>query len=132
LRKREWVQGVDISTAAFIADKNSRKHRDSEGFKPPGTDISIDWEDDETVVDKNLRADTSRFGAARVSLAQIDIINRMTSDGPNAIFPERRATKKNTHHGNLVFLDHVGDLKQKALAGALAAGAVFVPPSRDE
>lgn len=128
LKRKDWVKGTSVQSAAFVADdKKALAARLAEGHQPPGWEVSINWEDDETVAAFTQRQPNAQFGLARLRTEAVLQSNAATQSR-DATTVERRAIPGNPFHGNLVFAESLEPWVQKLLAATLALHSEFVPP----
>lgn len=131
LRKSEWVkQQKHIAAAAFVADdKAADEARKAAGHEPAGSELSINWEDGPHVEELTLATQHARHGAARVTRADLDHVNRFSRlDGVVAY--ERRVVENNPHHGNILYVEGPPVGLRASAAAMIAASSEFVPPKR--
>lgn len=124
LRKAENVisDTSSIDTSAFLPDKHTEADRDDGGIE-----TSIDWEDDESVLDRTMRNhQQSAHGVARLPRSDID--RAAAQPGAiNALWYERDRLPDNPHHGNLVFQTSMPPRQRKMIAASLALASSFIP-----
>lgn len=108
-----------VSSAVFHPD-----FRTAESRNDGGAETSVNWEDDDTVLDFTLRLKTNSqyqfpHGAVRLRRQEIDHINRF-SVSTNSLNYERAALEDNPYHGNIVFKRDLSKPTIKMIAAALA------------
>ena len=111
-----------VSAQLFIPDERTIKNR-SDG----GQETSINWEDDETVLDFTLNQkdenDQNRLlfpnGAVKLPRSEMD---KLIADAniSNAISYERNPLANNVYHGNIVFRDGLSKPMITMIANVLA------------
>jgi hypothetical protein len=127
LRKQDHVTPEGISGLAFAPDPRTAESRPDRGLE-----TSVNWEDDERVVEFTLheRSDTGSpaypFGIARLPRQQMDRLNGQPGSR-NALSYERAALPGNPYHGNIVFRAGLSKPTLRMIAGALALSATHVP-----
>jgi hypothetical protein len=98
-------------------DRTSRDRQDS------GSETSINWEDNDTVLDFTLR-NPSHYGAAHLQCITIDYLN--TQPGSlNALTYERDPKEDNPYHGNIVFRQGLSNPAKRMIAGFLALASTL-------
>ena len=122
LRKKDHLTDGVVNTAAYIPDP-----RTAEGRADNGAEVSVNWEDDDTVLAFTLsKREATGFGVARLPRARIDdIASQPGSVG--ALWYERASLDDNTFHGNLLFLATLKGPRQKMIAAALALASEAIP-----
>ena len=110
-----------ISAGAFRPNINKPRKEDG------NYDISINWEDEEESITITL-ADTnnSRYGAARVALEAIYIVNKMPNCQDTVSF-ERKPKKNNPYHGNIIYAASIPKKVLTHVTHALALYAAHIP-----
>jgi hypothetical protein len=115
-----------VSAEVFYPDRRTAENR-----KDGGAEISINWEDEETVLVFTLEFKVGGqyqfpHGAVRLALSEIDRINRLPSS-TGALTYERTPLPDNPHHGNIVFRAGLSKPMERMVAAtlALAASTVF-------
>ena len=130
LRKSAWVKLGQVHTAAFVADdKAADAQRKANGHTPPGSEISINWEDSSEVVDLTLKGQNAQHGAARLLRAELDTIESLAKFRGRLAY-ERREVEGNPHHGNVIYVEGGDEGLRASLAAVLAAAATLVPPRK--
>src|ERR1700759_4208505 len=76
LSSSKWLRDGRIASAAFMPDTRTAKERLAMG-KPPGSEVSISWEDHAEVAQQVLSRHSGIHGAGRLTRAHIDYQNGM-------------------------------------------------------
>lgn len=119
LREAKWLSDDGyVSFEAFLDHPKTRESRAQKG-KSPGTEVSINWEDDSSVLDFTFRTRPNDVGVARLPTAAIYEQNKKPGS-LNLISVERDELRDNKYHGNIVYKDGVNKQRMKMIAGALA------------
>lgn len=122
LREKDHFNEIDntITMKGYLPDTRTAKVREDKGFA-----TSINWEDNGKVAKDTLKLEENGkpcfpFGIVRLPLLEIERIknNPATKD---MLSYERAKLPYNKHHGNIVFLEGLLQLKQNMIASVLAA-----------
>jgi hypothetical protein len=130
LRRKDFVLltgGVRSISGAAFADDTLQE----EGWCKGWRETSINWEDPEAL-EFTRRARTKAgdpqalFGIARLS---VEVIEKYLTGRPERevlVKYERRPTKDNTFHGNILFNPSLEKVRHRQIAGILAEEAVWL------
>lgn len=102
----------DILADVFIPDDRTKKDRED-----GGSEVSINWEDDEEAVKFTLKKYPN--GVVRLAKTEIDRVN-MAERANNDLSYERTPKADNIYHGNIVFHNHLRPAKIREIAAVLA------------
>jgi len=108
------------SLKLFLPDDRTKKYRNDNGIE-----TSINWEDNETVLDftLNYKDDNNRLvfpnGAVRLSRDRIDSVITNTNVS-NPVSYERDKLEDNPYHGNIVFRDGLAQHDINLICGTFA------------
>jgi hypothetical protein len=120
VRKQEFITPEGgVSSAVFHPD-----FRTSESRADGGAELSINWEDNETVLEFTINLKSNgyyqfAYGAVRLPRQEIDHINRFPSSMDGLSY-ERAPLPDNPYHGNIVFRQDLSKPTVKMVAAALA------------
>ncbi|MCE7988200.1 MAG: hypothetical protein DYG89_44135 [Caldilinea sp. CFX5] len=133
IRKKEYfVEGTQVLSAGIFEPDPRTSDQRADG----GSETSINWEDNATVVSFTLRnRQSAAHGIARLPRQVIEEINQL----PNLaryvgvrpdrfVSYERAPLPDNIYHGNLVFARQLPKQLVRLLAGHLAMYAEFIEP----
>ena len=102
--------------------------RTAEVRQDGGSETSVNWEDDESVLQITLIDRTiAEHGAARLQLVEIYHAASGVRNVQSPLKPERMHRIGNPHHGNIVFARDLVKLQQRQLASALALKSSLIP-----
>ncbi len=111
-----------VTTAAFLSDERTASKRED-----GGREVSINWEDDATVLRFTLdRRESSGHGVARLPREQVDCVCRLQNCRLELRY-ERRRLEGNPYHGNLLYRKECLKPVEKMIASALALGCEYIP-----
>lgn len=132
IRSSDWVKHAPlVAREAFMPSKKASEARAAAGYEPPGSDISINWEDDERAL-ALLREDkaNAKFGVARVQQLHLQHTQKVYRDLGVLRWERReiRGERPNPYHGNFVFPDGVPKHVHIAMVGLIAHHARVVAP----
>ena len=126
VRKQDHVTAEGgVASVVFQPDSRTAENR-ADG----GAETSINWEDDETVLDFTLNHKINgqyqfAHGAVRLARREIDRINRHPAS-TNSLTYERAPLPDNAYHGNIVFRKDLSKPTIKMIASALALASSSV------
>jgi hypothetical protein len=115
VRKKDWIQEGVVSFLAFEPNYNTYSSRADQGYE-----TSINWEDNDKVVEFTLSQETGKYGALVLPRKLIDAVNEKPRS-KGCIKYERQKSKSNPYHGNVVFTDR----QPKALVRLMAAHLAY-------
>lgn len=118
----DWLVGKYVTSLAFIPNKNTKGDRRDQGYE-----TSINWEDDDQVVNFTLSQQHGKFGAVRLPRKGIENINTKVLFRGHLKY-ERKKEARNPYHGNIVFLNSLPNSVLRAIAGALAIEVTDIFP----
>lgn len=132
LRKRDWIvedprRGPTVHGGAFEPDPPQGSRDWSDGW----FEISVNWEDDTTIVEAARSQRSSRdlplnpYGVARLAVEDIEHA-RVFLRTANDLRYERRSLPNLPHHGNLLIAGELPRATQRMIAGTLALMSVIV------
>ena len=125
LRKEKFVSHGYIVSLAFEPDR-----RTSDAREDKGTETSINWEDNDEVLDFTLKnRQVAGYGVARVDRETIDWINS-NPNSLNVLVYERCPQDNNPYHGNIVFKANIPKALERNICGTLALRSTFISSSR--
>lgn len=122
IRKPDWVADGEVSSAAFHDSERSAASRPD-----GGTEISVNWEDNDQALLFTLRQSNSGSGVARLRTEAVYEVTKLPAIGL-VVFPERAREKGNPYHGNLVFVAGTARNVRRAVSAYLAAASTYVAP----
>ncbi len=126
LRLKNWIVGDLVATEAFIPDPKTAEYR-----QDGGSETSVNWEDDASVLDFTLaNRSAAQHGAAQIDTVQINHISRNVKSIAMPLLCERKQTEKNPYHGNIVYAATAPKYLQKLLAASLALNSKLILPSK--
>lgn len=120
-----------VSFEVFIPNTKTSENREDRG-----EEVSINWEDDESVLEftLNCRKENGYFlfpnGAVKLKHKYINRINTLPTM-ENPISCERREIKDNPYHGNIVYREGLTPKVKKMIAYYLAVHASSVISRND-
>jgi hypothetical protein len=119
LRDPKWISDDGyVSYEAFMDNPKTRESR-AEKCKSPGTEVSVNWEDDSSVLEFTFRTRPKDVGVARLPTSEIYEQNKKPGS-PDLMSVERDELKDNKYHGNIVYKDGLSRQHMRMIAGALA------------
>jgi len=132
IRKRDWMNADNrLTSAAFDWNLKTADLRRM-AQKPPGFEISINW-DDNPEAERKSREDrtNAQYGIASIPLSALDYITQLPAF-PNALFWERSPLAGNPYHGNLVCGEGLPRQMLQCMSGLLALHAEILIHRSDE
>jgi len=121
IRKPEWIERVEereiVTSLAFIPDYNIVRN-------DRGYETSVNWQDNDRVIEFTLKQPTSQHGAALLPRKAIDEANKLPMSR-DCLAYERKILNGNPYHGNIVFLKCSRSIV-KMIAGTLALGVIQI------
>lgn len=128
--KKDFLTPEGLSYHAFKPDERTADSRQDKG-----QETSVNWEDDESVVESTLRRRDEKghitfpYGLARLPCHKIDQLNSEPGSR-SALTCERNPLPDNPYHGNIVFRFGLSKATVNMIAGALALAASVIRAPR--
>lgn len=126
LRRQDHVTAEGVSLLAFVPDRRTARDRADNG-----QEASVNWEDDDTVVDFTLDERDEQglpkyiYGVARLETKWIDDVNGYPGTR-DMLARERAPLPGNPYHGNIVFRGNAEAIVIKMVAANLASRAHII------